>query len=202
MPNICIGLGNSCAIAHEIYKCGLRNASYPFDWMLTSVEFLIRTFETDSFDFTNVEKLHVIFPNSAGSTHIYSSDTIKNTLYCTAISIHDADNATSITFPNLIEEINEKYKRRFKRLYDVLNNPENNIYLIRMLAKKDSHHQINYTLDNNEGISHLHNILIDKFKAKIILYVIAYPGQLTLENTDTLKIINEHNLNELLESLK
>ena len=52
-----ISLGNNCDIAQMLRYNNLRKEGYPFDWIWTSIDFLIETFTTDYFVFTECEKL-------------------------------------------------------------------------------------------------------------------------------------------------
>ena len=38
--------------------------SLPFDWIWTNIDFIIKTFSTDYFEFTEVEKLHAFWEAS------------------------------------------------------------------------------------------------------------------------------------------
>ena len=121
MQNIYISLGHACGTAEFLQNQGLRTHSYPFDWMLSSLQFIIRTFETDNFDYTQVEKLFVDWPRQSILAHIYSYDCTKEPIIqADCVSVHDADNHNASTFPTCISEINAKYIRRFERLYNVL----------------------------------------------------------------------------------
>lgn len=198
MPKTFISLGYSCGTAQSLKNKGLRTHAYPFDWMLTSIQFIIRTFETDHFDFVNVEKLYVDWPRQSVLAHIYSSDCTKDPItQADCVSVHDADNINAEIFKERAPQISEKYSRRFERLYNVINT-EGDVYFIRIMTGKNEHPDIRFNHETEENILRLHTLLQNKkFKANIILCVVTN-GKLSIENTqtlntNTLKIFNNDN---------
>jgi hypothetical protein len=113
-----IPLGDHCAISMILKEFNLRKKSYPFDWcahieayesnILSNIEYLLELLE-----FKNIDSITC---KLIGNT-LSNNDSVYNNL----------------TFPHEfgnIEETNNKYKRRFIRLYDDINNKNKNIYII------------------------------------------------------------------------
>lgn len=187
-----ISIGSSCDVAFFIMKY-FSSEYYPFDWLWSNIEFVIKTFETDSFDFARCEKLNAIWNPPNKHTYIFNNNCIGNqNRICSALSLHDADNHTESEYIAKISEINEKYKRRFKRLYDVLNSDEE-IILVRLVLSKEQG-AIKKVYDTTEKINYLSKLLSKKFKAKISIYLV-----------DTDNFINKNNLTDnvyVFKSLK
>ena len=54
-----ISIGCNCNVRTFLNDNDFSAESYPFDWIWTNIDFVIKTFETDYFDFTECEKLNV-----------------------------------------------------------------------------------------------------------------------------------------------
>ena len=107
-----ISLGWLCCPAQEIERIEYRDASYPFDWLLThDFSMVIRWLsENVEFCFTNEEMLQ------------YRNDASKwyNKRYVISM-FHDFSK-----YHKMIEQlgaVSEKYTRRFKRLYKAITEP-------------------------------------------------------------------------------
>ena len=141
-----ISIGCNCN-ARTFIKDNFNMESYPFDWLITNIDFLINVFETSSFDFCNIENLYYNFTNE--TIHIRN----KNN---SALSIHDMEGLNQQQFKQQIPIVNEKYERRLKRLYDVLNSNEE-VLLIRQILEKQS--SVNQVDDSTEKLNYLSNLL-------------------------------------------
>ena len=106
-----ISLGPNCNTSITIRNLGIRNASYPWDWAAhTEIDDIINVIlDKENFE---VEKW-----NKFQDIGYYLP--------------HDVDNNEHGNHENLFENTDRlnKYKRRFKRFFDDIN--ENNTYLIR-----------------------------------------------------------------------
>lgn len=158
-----ISIGCNCDVATFI-KNNFNSESYPFDWLWTTIDFIINTFETDYFKFSECEKLIAEF---AGHTYIHSGG-LKRT--SSAISLHDADGQSESEYISNIPLINEKYKRRFKRLYDTLNQDEDIILIRKVLPLSQG--AIKHSVETDEKINYLSELLSKKFKAKITICIL------------------------------
>ena len=66
--------------------------SYPFDWMWTNIDFILKTLESDFLEFTEVEKLNAVWEPNQFHTYILNNGcTGGQTRICSALSLHDAD---------------------------------------------------------------------------------------------------------------
>lgn len=121
-----ISLGDHCAIPMILNELNLRKKSYPFDWYVcaganiynSNIEFNINLL----FDLLNEKKINNIVNELLGSC-ICDKTTVFNNLW----------------FPHekgSIEEINNKYYRRFSRLKEDINN-NNNINIFILLTRKN-----------------------------------------------------------------
>ena len=177
-----ISLGNNCDIAQMLRYNNLRKEGYPFDWIWTSIDFLIETFTTDYFVFTECEKLVCKSEfNGISDTYIeYNKNDSYNELNSNnklikAISVHDADNMKNENeLREKIVEINEKYKRKFERLYSDINN-EDKIIFVRKVSPANEI-PLENTRDTIEKIEELYRLLIIKFKCEIIICILDEKG--------------------------
>ncbi len=181
-----ISLGNNCDIAQMLRYNNLRKEGYPFDWIWTSIDFLIETFTTDYFVFTECEKLicksefngnsdtYVEYNNNNNNSY---NELSSNNKLIKAISVHDADNMKNENeLREKIVEINEKYKRKFERLYSDINN-EDKILFVRKISPANEI-PLDNTTDTIEKIEELYRLLISKFKCKIIICILDEKGVL------------------------
>jgi hypothetical protein len=161
-----ISIGCNCDVGFFIKKISNKEY-YPFDWIWSNIDFVINTFEKDYFEFTECEKLNAAWaPNQK---HTYISNNIDKKI-CSALSVHDADSQTKNEYLKNIPMINNKYKRRFKRLYDILNSNEEIILIRKVLDKTQNAIEKNY--DSNEKLNYLSELLSKKFKSNIKICVI------------------------------
>lgn len=115
---ISLGGCGGCGIRMEIEK--IKNQlSYPYDWIVSSQNFVINSFFEYTTNFINFveNKFNISTP------YHYN----ENTNVIDGIAIHDHYN--HITY--------EKYKKRFERLHTTISNKSNKIVFIRLLT--DSH---------------------------------------------------------------
>jgi hypothetical protein len=165
-----IGLGSNCDVAFFLKK-HYPGEYYPFDWIWSNIEFVIKTFETDMFDFAHCETLTPKWEPGSYHTYFFNNGcTGGKDRICSAASLHDADHYTPDTINAHIPIINEKYKRRFQRLYDTLNSDENIIIVRKVLDKHQG--AVKLILDSKESITHLMNLFKKKYKAHITLCLV------------------------------
>ena len=167
-----ISIGSNCDLSFFLKKINEKKETYPFDWIWSNIDFVYKTFEEDYFEFTEIEKLNAVWEKPHPHTYIFNNNCLgqKNRI-CSAVSVHDADHKSKDEFIKMIPEINEKYKRRFDRLYKELNTPENNIILIRSTLPANQG-AIKPIQDNEDKMNKLLQMLKKKFVANIKLVVI------------------------------
>ena len=164
---IIISLGCRCSVAQFLQDNGLRQKSYPYDWIWTNLKFIYNSLNTNCFAFSEIEKAnisHFSNDNKHPHTYIYDND-------YTAISVHDADRISKDDFPKIIPDINEKYKRRFDRLINELNKKQN-VLLLRQILPTNITSKLDKTIDSVELINSLNTLLKTKFMANITLIII------------------------------
>ena len=109
-----ISIGSSCEVGFFIKK-NFNSEYYIFDWMYSNIDFIIKTFESDYFEFTECEKLNPVWDPPYPHTYIFNNNCKgEKERICSAVTVHDADNHTQKQYISKIPIINEKYKRRFK----------------------------------------------------------------------------------------
>ena len=106
-----VSLGSFCSVAMELEKKGLREASYPFDWMISDrLEEILHLMQNDFADFLNPAFIHsehrkeVCFNEKTGM-HFY----------------HDFNGNDTIEAQ--IPALKEKYERRIRRFYSDISSP-------------------------------------------------------------------------------
>ena len=53
-----------CSLTTALKQNNLRTKAYPFDWILYSIKFIIKTFEKDYFEFIDISKLNKFHSNN------------------------------------------------------------------------------------------------------------------------------------------
>lgn len=148
-----ISLGWFCGPAMEIKRIGLRNASYPFDWLLThDFRGLISAIaEEKSFRLYNEDMLQ------------YNADPSRwyNSRYTISL-FHDF--SPYQTMVSQLDDVNQKYLRRFRRFYAAIRKPtlflryvkdreemqyisENTDHILQILKKFNPHNDVIYIAD-------------------------------------------------------
>jgi hypothetical protein len=141
-----ISLGNTCGVAYQLKKHGLRNHAFPFDWLKTpKLSTIIKLLENkfdgllDKSNFKFVKYSDKFF-NSNGNNQMMAL--YKNTIY-NIIFYHDFIKDSNFDDQFII--FKEKYQRRITRFYDILNS--NEIVFIRDdLYDKININQINHLM--------------------------------------------------------
>lgn len=165
-----ISLGCNCEVGYFI-KNNFSSEYYPFDWIWTNIDFIIDTFENDYFEFTECEKLNPIWDPPHQHTYIFNNNCNGGSeRICSAVSPHDADFQTQSEYISNIPVINEKHKRRFKRLYDALNQCDDIIFIRKVLDSSQG--AVKRSFDTNEKIIYLSELLSKKCKANITICVV------------------------------
>ncbi len=132
--SIFIPIGNSCSIAYQLQKHGLRKTAYPFDWLkikrLKTITYIIDNMFNGFTDFTELDrttKYPLIKDDILDETE--KNGTIKAINGYNIVSCHDF--SSLIPFEEQNDEIKKKYQRRINRFYDVLLNGKQKIIFVR-----------------------------------------------------------------------
>ena len=126
-----ISLGNSCAIAYHLQHHNLRHQAYPFDWIQTpKISGLISLLQNNFADIlTNlqIKNKSTNFPYLAENWQESSAELVRvvDTKY-NLVFVHD------FTQIEDLEQVKEKYLRRWKRFYQIMTDPtiEKRLYRI------------------------------------------------------------------------
>lgn len=106
-----ISLGCFCGVAEELERLGLRDASYPFDWLIGPYDSYIKLINSNFDDFLNQDYIYQ-----------WSSDQKRydNVKYDISF-FHDFSKYDD--FYSQIENVQEKYSRRIERFYKSIKQP-------------------------------------------------------------------------------
>ena len=118
-----ISLGYCCAVAMELERFGLRNASYPFDWCISEFEGVIEAIENHFERFTAYDLL----AQCREYPRIYKNEKYKIKFY------HDFDEYQ--TLQEQLKNIEGKYNRRITRFYEDIKKPT---LFIRYISDEDA----------------------------------------------------------------
>lgn len=148
-----VPIGQDCTIAGALVLLNYRNCSYPFDWCGCEMSYVNKKFSNNFENF--FPKPDEMKPYK--KTRITNSEGSINFL-------HDGPfkKLRNIENNNLVQE---KYKKRCKRLLDIINNSKNNILFVR----------INYCFDLENEINEckkLSSIIKDRFKCNFNILLI------------------------------
>lgn len=166
-----ISIGCNCEVADFLRANQFRHQSFPFDWIWSSIEFILQTFTTDVFEFTDIGKLQIVKDPPHIGTYVFNNHCkgLQKRI-CTAVSVHDGDNMTLDAFMCHIPTLNAKYRRRFARLYSILNE-DTDVVLVR-LVKPSAQGAIEPSPETAETIELFYRFIQGKFKARITLCVV------------------------------
>lgn len=132
--NHVISLGFFCSVALEIDKLGLREASYPFDWLISDFQGIIECMENDFCDFLNYSNLKQYTNNG----RYYYDSKYKFHFY------HDF--SKYVPLRKQITLVKEKYNRRITRFKNNIKEPT---LFIRYIENKT---ELKYIENNYEYI--------------------------------------------------
>lgn len=106
-----ISLGYFCSVAMELEKYGLRDCSYPFDWLITDFEGVILAIESGFSDYLNYENMYQ-------NRDIRSTYTDQKYHFS---FIHDFNKYARLS--KQISSVRDKYQRRIDRFYQNITEP-------------------------------------------------------------------------------
>jgi len=147
-----ISLGYFCNVALEIERIGLRKASYPFDWIITSdfnmVIQLIKSEFKSFMLYDNLYQEYAINPD-------YYFD-IENTIHF----YHDF--SSKISLKDQFKNVKNKYGRRINRFFKDIKKPT---LFVRYITNKKEFEFI------NENYAEIDSLLKSFNKANTIIYI-------------------------------
>lgn len=120
----CISLGSNCVVASALEVFQLRNAAYPFDWIVSPFESLCAVLEQDFYDFLNPDYLSVD-DNNYGILNKYGFGLMHD--FPTVEFVGDFEHVEGPMghgklrqdWIKFLPEVEKKYARRIQRLRDV-----------------------------------------------------------------------------------
>lgn len=135
-----ISLGKNCNIAHNLRAIGLRDAAYPFDWMISDFDAICAAFEDDFQKFLDPASLkegedprEIIDYYGLRYRHDFPRNGYEVTLNETETLLFGSIRED---WRDFIDAVREKYQRRINRLKKVLKGTDY-VYLIRYQITKD-----------------------------------------------------------------
>lgn len=107
-----VSLGYFCGPAQELERCGLRDSSFPFDWLITSsFEIVLEQIKNSFHGFLTME----YFQQSISHREHYYNSKTKMWFY------HDFSKYTPLE--DQMKAVIKKYDRRIKRFYKTIERP-------------------------------------------------------------------------------
>ena len=112
MDTPCISLGGNCSVAHHLNDFALRDEAYPFDWCDISLQRLLKVFDKQFENYSDVEIIryseeHPHFKEKSGSFLLKNSYGVKF--------------AHELKKESKIEEFKKSLSRRIKRFLELKN---------------------------------------------------------------------------------
>lgn len=129
-----ISLGHFCAVATELDKLGLRDASLPFDWVISPLESVLYMIESHFDGFLEIDNLK----REDKRKYI-----VKDKKYDIAF-YHDYKPNLSIESQH--SEVKSKYERRIKRFYEHI---KEKTLFVRYIETKEEY---DYLCNNYESV--------------------------------------------------
>jgi hypothetical protein len=193
MRPIYISIGTQCTTVQLFRELGLYNEFLPFDWMISTPEFVYTILKLLLADNTDID--YIV------EHHFFACDK-RVTLKVPENHVIDPSGSVlfnskyKVCFPHDDITEKEKYKRRLVRLKNLLLDKNNYIYLV--YTSLSSYSGVgNYTIDNEDIIKDLYqyihkidlilkNIIVDRYK--ILVFDIAEIKENKIESETTLYI--------------
>lgn len=114
-----IPIGSFCVTAVNLRRFKLRKYSLPFDWLAgLEIDLILKLLESNFDDFLNVENLELFQKSEGHDIYINKLNNIK--------FFHDFLSGENLKD---FDEVKEKFNRRIERLYNVINEAENVLFV-------------------------------------------------------------------------
>lgn len=130
-----ISIGADCTPALTLRELGIREASFPFDWVTTPLESVIALFRSDFQSFLDLEEIEIL---EIASDEWYKPNHEPNYAYnrkC-GIAYHHDQMSEGVLQPDFVA----KYRRRIERMYRLFRSGAH----IRMVRLKKYELQFDY----------------------------------------------------------
>ena len=131
-----ISIGANCTPALTLRELGIREASFPFDWVTTPLESVIALFRSDFQSFMDLEEIEIL---EIASDEWYKPNHAPRYAYnrkC-GIAYHHELTLEGVLHPDFVA----KYRRRIERMYRLFRSGTH----IRMVRLKKYEFQYEYT---------------------------------------------------------
>jgi len=119
-----ISLGSFCSVAGELERFGLRDASYPFDWLVSDFKNVINLINNKFYDFLNEKRLK----QNTTLRSVFADELIKMYFF------HDFNKYEPLE--KQMPKVREKYERRINRFYEAIKEPT--LFFRYIYHKKDA----------------------------------------------------------------
>jgi Putative papain-like cysteine peptidase (DUF1796). len=106
-----ISLGFFCSVASELERIGLRDSSYPFDWLITGMDGILQLMDNEFSDFLCPDLLQQYTTNPS---HFVNR---KYNIHF----LHDFDDYKK--YEDQLDHVQQKYQRRIQRFYESISEP-------------------------------------------------------------------------------
>jgi hypothetical protein len=131
----CVGLGETCTVAAALQKFELRNAAYPFDWVISPHQSLCNVLHNDFQDFLDIRYLSVRDDNKGvvnkyGLAFMHDFPTMG---YVGEVETQEnplGEGQLRFDWIKFAPEVGRKYDRRIQRFRDLCNS-DKKVYFIR-----------------------------------------------------------------------
>lgn len=151
-----VSLGFFCGIAQEVERIGLRNCSYPLDWVISDFQSVLELLQNNFEDFLNINYLEKdTSENEQKDTYVVINKKYNIKFF------HDFKKEYSIE--EQLKDVEQKYKRRINRLYKNICNYST--LFIRYIKNEEEYQLINSNFDK------INSILKSFNKENDIIYV-------------------------------
>jgi hypothetical protein len=158
-----VSLGSHYKISQVLKQYGIKGYTYIFDWLWSSISFITKFFKDKDFEYCDVSKLNFVWNDKTTFTYIFNNGCKgeENNRICTAVSVHDAINFTKDNIEKEIPNINERYKRRYNRLIELLNSKKSVLFV--RLVKPLTQGAIENSRETVEDYIELHDIIRNNY---------------------------------------
>jgi hypothetical protein len=161
--SICVSIGMQCATASYLKEKGMRNCSFPFDWILAPPSFIYEMLslllEENTYPIVLVSNYFYVLDKKVGID-------LNNVEHYFSVSDPNMPNKLNskynVIFPHDYaldqNEVKRKYARRFQRLKDFILNK--NISMKFFYTSPSSPTKGNFTIDGKEVVIDVFNNLL------------------------------------------
>ncbi|MGB8468330.1 MAG: DUF1796 family putative cysteine peptidase [Candidatus Babeliales bacterium] len=170
--NIAISLGGCCTNALMLREYNVRQAAYPFDWIISPFDSLYQAIADDFKYFLDVAYLHVASNNCMvidyyGLYYVHDFPTIDSPA---AIKEHKAVSMRPITplrndWEKYLPQIQEKYQRRIERFRTALRSKDH-VFLFRSDISKEQAIRLRDLLETMYPAAQFTLIVLDMSRKK------------------------------------